>query len=207
MEQSMSGRRSQAVRNDTVILEAARDVFLNDPKAPISAVADRAGVGISALYRRYAGKDDLLRRLCHDGLREFNAAAEAAADQPDPWAAFVEFLQRVVDADMHSLTVHLAGTFTSTPEMTADAIRSGHLVAALVEAAQSGGKLRRDVTAQDVPLILEGCAAVRLADPERTRQLRRRYLALIIAGLAGDGPELPGPSPAPDELNWRWRRS
>ena len=63
----LPGRRGQAARNDAVILDAARDVFLADPKAPIAAVADRAGVGISALYRRYASKDDLLRTLCHDG--------------------------------------------------------------------------------------------------------------------------------------------
>jgi AcrR family transcriptional regulator len=206
MEMNMSGRRGQAARNNTVILEAAREVFLNDPKAPISAVADRAGVGISALDRRYASKEDLLRQLCHDGLRQFVAEAETAVAEPEPWPALVGFLERVVDADVHSLTVHLAGTFTSTPEMTADAIRSSRLVEGLVDAARSGGGLRHDVTAQDVALILEGCAAVRLPDPDRTRQLRRRYLALMVSGLSVDGPDLPGPPPAADELNWRWRR-
>ena len=82
---SLSGRRGQAARNDALILEAARDVFLEDPKAPIAAVAARAGVGISALYRRYASKEDLLRRLCHDGLRRFIAAAEASPAEPDDW--------------------------------------------------------------------------------------------------------------------------
>src|SRR2546423_1938241 len=84
----LPGRRGQAARNDTLILDAAREVFLADPKAPIAAVAERAGVGISALYRRYAGKEDLLRRLCHDGLRRFIAEAEAADAEPDGWAAF-----------------------------------------------------------------------------------------------------------------------
>src|SRR3954454_6030849 len=93
----LPGRRGQAARNDTLILDAARDVFLADPKAPIAAVAERAGVGISALYRRYAGKEDLLRTLCHDGLRRFIAEAERAQANDDGWAAFVEFLQRIVD--------------------------------------------------------------------------------------------------------------
>ncbi|MEN3313539.1 MAG: hypothetical protein V7645_2868, partial [Actinomycetota bacterium] len=65
----VSGRRAQAARNDERILEAARDVFIAHPAAPISDVAKRAGVGISALYRRYPGKQDLLRALCADGLR------------------------------------------------------------------------------------------------------------------------------------------
>jgi AcrR family transcriptional regulator len=205
--QNMSGRRRQAARNDTAILDAAREVFLDDPKAPIAAVAERAGVGIGALYRRYAGKEDLLRQLCHDGLRQFIAEAEAALAEPQPWPALVGFLRRVVDADVHSLTVHLAGTFTSTPEMTADAMRSGELVAALIQAAQASGDLRRDITAPDVALILEGCAAIRLPDPQRTRQLRRRHLAFVVAGLASGEHELPGPPPGADELNWRWRRS
>jgi AcrR family transcriptional regulator len=203
MQEPLSGRRGRAARNDTAILDAARDVFLTDPKAPISAVADRAGVGISALYRRYESKEDLLRQLCRDGLHQFIAEAETAAAEPDPWMALVGFLQRVVDADVHSLTVRLAGTFTPTPDMTTDAVRSGPIVAALVDAAHGRG-MRSDITAHDIGLILEACAAIRVPDPIRTKQLRRRYLALVISGLAAAGPELPGPPPAPGELNWRW---
>ena len=139
----LPGRRGQARRNDALILEAAREVFLSDPKAPVAAVAEQAGVGISALYRRYPSKEDLLRRLCHDGLRRFIAEAEAAAAEPDAWRALTRFLERVVDADVHSLTVHLAGTFTPTPEMNDDARRAGALVAGLVERAQAAGCLRR----------------------------------------------------------------
>jgi AcrR family transcriptional regulator len=204
--QKLSGRRGQAARNDGVILEAARDVFLADPKAPISAVAERAGVGISALYRRYPGKEDLLRQLCHDGLRRFIAEAEAAGADPDGWSAFTGFLERVVDADVHSLAVHLAGTFTPTEELGRDAERAGELAAALVDRAHATGRLRRDVTAQDVGVLLEMCAAVRVPDPGRTKELRRRYLALLIEGLTGDSP-LPGPAPRPGEFEWRWRRS
>src|SRR5258706_7818390 len=98
------GRGGQARRNDALILEAAREVFLADPKAPIAAVAERAGVGISALYRRYAGKEDLLRKLCHDGLRTFIAEAEDADALDDGWAAFSGVLRGIVDADVHSLT-------------------------------------------------------------------------------------------------------
>jgi AcrR family transcriptional regulator len=204
----LSGRRGQAARNDAVILEAARDVFLEDPKAPIAAVAERAGVGISALYRRYPGKEDLLRQLCHDGLRRFIAEAEAAAADPDGWDALTGFLRRIVEADVHSLTVHLAGTFTPTAEMGQDAQRANTMAAALVDRAHASGRLRRDVVVQDVELLLEGCAAVRVPDPTRTKELRRRYLALLLDGLAADdaAPPLPGPAPQGDELNWRWRR-
>jgi AcrR family transcriptional regulator len=207
MTAPMAGRRAQAARNDEVILAAARHVFLADPKAPVAAVAERAGVGMSALYRRYPGKEDLLRQLCHDGLRRFIAEAETAAGHPDGWAALDAFLHGVVDADVHSLTVHLAGTFTSTPEMRADADRSSALVTDLVARAHRSGELRGDVVAEDIVLVLESCAAIRVPDPDRTRQLRRRHLRLLLDGLrAGQEPALPGPPPSPGELGWRWRR-
>ncbi|SFW92206.1 TetR/AcrR family transcriptional regulator [Amycolatopsis australiensis] len=207
-ETALPGRRAQAARNDSVILDAARQVFLRDPKAPISQVAERAGVGISALYRRYPSKEALLSRLCHDGLRRYIAEAEAAAEEPDGWKALTEFLGRVVDADVHSLTVHLAGTFTPTAEMGDDARRAGELSARLVERARETGRLRHDAVTEDLGMILECCAAIRVDDPDRTAELRRRYLAMLVGGLAaGEGPDLPGPPPRPGEMNGRWRPS
>src|SRR5919112_4375021 len=100
MPRRLPGRRTEAARNDERILEAARAVFTADPQAPIAAVAERAGVGISALYRRYESKEELLRKLCGDGLRTYIAHAEQAlADGEEPWEAFVGFMRRVVDAD------------------------------------------------------------------------------------------------------------
>ena len=56
-------------------------------------------------------------------------------------------------------------------------------------------------------MILECCAAIRVpGDQERTAQLRRRYLAMLVEGLAaGKGADLPGPPPRPGEMNGRWR--
>ena len=56
----LRGRQAQAAHNDELILQAAREVFLADPEAPVSAVAARAGVGIGALHHRYASKEDPL---------------------------------------------------------------------------------------------------------------------------------------------------
>lgn len=49
---------------------------------------------------------------------------------------------------------------------------------------------------------------IRVPDPARTRELRRRYLRLLLDGLAANdaAPRLPLPGPAPGaELNWRWQ--
>ena len=204
-ERPLSGRRSQAIRNDARILEAARDIFTVDPDAPVSAVARRAGVGISALYRRYPSKEDLLRQLARDGLRRYVVEAEAAvADDGDPWGAFVDFMQRILDSGVHAITISLAGTFVPTEDLMADAARSAELNARLVERTRAAGGLRPDIEVDDLSLILEQLASIHLGDERRTRELRHRYLALFLAGLRADGPDLPGPPPAPDELARRW---
>jgi len=210
MEQHLSGRRGQAARNDERILAAARDVFTVDSDAPISAVATRAGVGISALYRRYPSKEDLQRQLCRDGLRLYVEEAEAAiADDGDPWQAFAGFLRRIVAADVHSLTVRLAGTFTPTEDMFADAARSGELNELLIARTRANGGLRDDVGSEDLALILEMVAAIRpgvFGDDERTNELRQRYLSLCLDGLKGGVTPLGGTPPTEGELGRRWVR-
>src|SRR4051794_26307268 len=112
MSTSLPGRKAEAARNDTAILRAAREVFLRHPQASMAVVARAAGVGVGGLYRRYPSKDALLRRLCGDGLREFVALAQSAADDAgDPFDALARFLREVVAADLHALTVRLGGTF------------------------------------------------------------------------------------------------
>lgn len=205
----MSGRKAQAARNDAAILDAARTVFLRDPGAPVSAVAAEAGVGISALYRRYASKEVLLQTLCAEGLRRFLAVAEdALATEAEPWEAFAGFLFGIVEADVHSLTVRLAGTFTPTPELGELAAAANKLTAQVLDRAKSAGVVRADLHVNDLPMLYEQLSAIRVSDPDRTAALRRRFLALHLDALRPEAmtTELPG-SPATDaELGERWVR-
>jgi AcrR family transcriptional regulator len=206
-ETPRSGRRQQAARNDELILEAARAVFVEDPAAPISEVAKRAGVGISALYTRYGSKEDLLRKLCHDGLQLFVDETEAAlADDGDDWGVWSRYMGRLVDADTSSLTLALAGKFTPTSEMYALAERANELSRQLFERIKP--QLRPEIDVHDVSLVFELVAAINLAGRERTRELRRRYLGIILDGLRGANAErepLPAPPPTWQEINARWQ--
>ena len=204
----LSGRRAQAARNDVRILEAARTVFVADPDAPISAVAEQAGVGISAVYRRYENKEELLRRLCADGLGRYVAAAEAAlADSGPPGEAFAEFMRRVVDADTHALTLRLAGMFEPTDDLRREAARAQELNLQLVERAKAAGALRADVAPEDLSFVFEQLAAIRVGDDERTKELRHRYLALQLDALQrSQTSELPGRAPSWQEISQRWER-
>jgi AcrR family transcriptional regulator len=192
-----------------VILQAAREVFLADPGAPIAAVAERAGVGIGALYRRYPSKDALLQRLCGDGLQAYTDEAERAlADGDDPWATFAGFLGRVVDIGAASLTRRLAGTFTPTPELYAAAARAGELNVEIVRRAHEAGVLRQDVSVNDLGLIFEQLASISIGAADRDRKLRQRYLALLLDAMRTPPAHepLPAPPPTDRELQRRWQR-
>jgi AcrR family transcriptional regulator len=202
----LSGRKAQAARNDQVILEAARSVFLADPDAPISAVAKRAEVGIGALYTRYGSKEELLRKLCTDGLALFVAETEAAlADTRDHWSVFTSFMERLVAADTSSITLALAGTFTPTPDMFELAERSNRLLQEFFDRIRDA--LRPGLSVHDISLVFELVAAVKLPSAERTARLRQRYLAIILSGMrqSAAGEDLPGPPPSWQEINERWR--
>ena len=202
----LSGRRAQAARNDGRILDAAREVFLVDPEAPISAVAARAQVGISALYRRYPGKEDLLRELARDGLTRFAGDLEVAlADDGDPWTAYTECLLRVLAGRSQALAQRLAGAFRTTPETAALAIRVGELSRRLHERTQQAGALRPDVTPADVVLLLEMLSSVAIPVPDGGAGLRRRYLTLLLQSLHVAGGPLPLPAADDAVLAARWR--
>ena len=203
----LSGRRAQAVRNDSAILVAAKEVFVQDPEAPISAVAQRAGVGISALYRRYSSKEDLLRALCADGLRRFVAIVEESLNgKQQPWDAFVSFLREVVDADLHSLTVHLAGTFTPTAEMHELAAHASALAERLLRRVKAAKMIRPDFQPADIAMVFEQLAAIRVGDQRRTEALRERYLTVILDGLRPEAAtgKLPASPPTAQESGARW---
>ena len=203
----MSGRQAEAARNDQRILDSARAVFVADPGAPITAVAKHAHVGISALYTRYGSKEELLRTLCTGGLQTFVRETETAIERvqrgEDHWQVFADFMRNLTDADTSSLTRAFAGKFAPTPEMFALANRSSQLFDSFFALIRD--LLRPGIVAHDVSLIFELVAAIKFSSPERTAELRHRYLAVILDGLrAGNRENLPGPPPAWPELRERW---
>lgn len=202
----LSGRQAEAARNDGRILSAAREVFLSDSEAPVSQVAERAGVGISALYRRYPSKDHLLRALAEDGLTRYIADLEIAlAPDDDPWDNYVACLERVVDGQSQALAQRLAGTFVPTTELSDLAQHAGRLAETLFRRVRKSGQLRDDVSEADITLLLEVIALIELPGADGGAALRRRYLALVLQALhvPAEG-TLPGRPARRADLAARW---
>jgi len=207
MTRQPGGRAKEANENDGLIIAAARDVFVENPSAPIAEVAQRAGVGIGALYRRYASKEVLLATICAEGQRVYIASAEAAlASGAPPFEAYAAFLRDIVGKDTHAVSSRLAGLFEPTEVHATLGVTLQRVSEQLFARVKASGAMRRDVTLLDVGFMLEAIAQVHLGDAMRTAELRQRLLALVIDSLRADAAAtpLPGRPPTWEEQNLRW---
>jgi AcrR family transcriptional regulator len=202
----LRGRQAEARRNDERILEAALEVFTADQRAPMSAVAERAGVGQASLYRRYPSKHALLSAVAERGMSRMREAALAALEATgDPWDALAGFLRWYVESGTPRLA-GLLGAFVPEEHLFELAHETNRTMQALVDRTANAGRLRDDITGADLTLIVTQISTLAAADVERAAALRDRYLTLALQGLALRGaPKLPGPAPDAAELEQPWR--
>lgn len=202
------GRHAEGVRNDRLLLDAAREVFAaHGASASVALVAARAGLGIGSLYRRYGSKTELLQRLCVLSMQEAVDAATEALELPDAAGALAGYIRTCVTLRIGSLAP-LAGTVETTPEMLAVARHARDLHARLVHRAHRDGRLRADVTPMDINWLISQFARthpVAEAD-DADRVLHRRLLAVTIDGLFHRGADpLPGTPPTTAHYENRWQ--
>jgi AcrR family transcriptional regulator len=215
---SAHGRQAEARRNDRAVLDAARDVFsAQGADAPISAVAERAGVGMGTLYRRYGSKSELLQRMCVLAMEQGIEAAGEALQADDPWDALCGYIRACVEMRSGALG-SLAGQIEMTAEMLSTARRGMTLAGEVVARAHGAGSLRADVTALDIALLIEsfsrrasGSAAQdgpdALADADEERTAQARLLTIALDGLRAPGATpLPGRAPSVARYVGRWSR-
>ena len=203
--QTLRGRQAEAARNDHRVLEAAREVFAQHGlEAPITAVAERAGVGVGSLYRRYGGKEELLQRVCVLALEENLAAARAALAGDDPWAGLTAYVRSCVGFSAGAFG-GVAGHVDVTDEMSRLAAEVLGCIDRLVGRAREAGALRADATTVDVVWLIEHFSRARPV--EGWPSVRDRQLSISLAGLrSGAGEVLEAPAPTLADYQARWQR-
>lgn len=207
------GRQAEARRNDLAVLEAARDVFTAlGADAPIAAVADRAGVGIGTLYRRYGSKAELLQRLCVLAMEQALEAADEAVKADDPWVGLAGYITACIELRSGALA-SLAGQIETTDAMRRTAQRGMAGLAEIAARAHRDGSLRPDATAMDITWLIEQFSRRSPApvDPDEERNVRGRLIAIALDGLRArtggrPGDVMPGDPPTPVNYVNRWAR-
>ncbi|MEO3930625.1 TetR/AcrR family transcriptional regulator [Micromonosporaceae bacterium B7E4] len=206
MADSGKPRRSDASRNDSRILAAARTVFTElGSDAPVSVIAERAGVGMGTLYRRYPSKDDLMRELSLANMAETRQAAETALRSADSWTGLTGFLDDCIEAGVDG-SPRLSGSFEVTQEILEASRQTREAVQRLVEWAQREGTLRPDVNAHDLVLLLHTLRELRVAHRKRGSALRQRFLGIVLDGLrAGNSTPLAAPAATWSDVERAWQ--
>jgi AcrR family transcriptional regulator len=203
--------RRDAERNRQRILRAAAEVFTERGLgATLDDVACRAGVGVGTVYRRFPDKETLVEELFKDRIDAIVAVAEEACAAPDPWAAFVSYLEYVTATMASDLGLRQMLMFATygRDQVAYARERMRPVVGKLVERAQATGKLRADFSPTDVPMIAFMLASgAAYACPMR-RALWERYLTLVIDGLRparDDVSPFPIPALSPEEMEQAMR--
>jgi AcrR family transcriptional regulator len=89
-----STQRTAAAKNRAAIIDAAHELFAENPLVPLNDVAKRAGVGAGTLYRHFPTRENLiLAAYQHDIARLVSTAEDVLARHDSPRAAFVEWFE------------------------------------------------------------------------------------------------------------------
>jgi len=175
--------RRDAVRNDALVLAAARAIFSEQGTgASMESIAARAGLGVGTIYRRFAGKDTLLDAISRLLVEELDDAAARALENPDPAAALEEFLGYVgeFNAEKHRYAAALVDRIPGGDV----AARTSDKVRELTARAVAAGSLAPNVTAEDIKTLIVALRGI-ITDPagESSRQWQR-FLHIHLNGLS-----------------------
>jgi AcrR family transcriptional regulator len=188
--------RRDAARNRDKLIEAARASFAEQGlHVPLEVVAERACVGIGTLYRRFPTRDALIAAAFEHRVAEYARVAEAARDDPDPWAGFADFIAHICEMQVadRGLGDVLTRTFPAATGLEEQRDRAHASVVRLIERAKLAGNLRADVTPEDVPLLLMANAGVVEATGESATAASRRLVGLMLAGFRAAADDIAPP--------------
>jgi AcrR family transcriptional regulator len=198
--------RRDAERNRQRILAAAADLLSERGlDVTLDDVARAAGVGVGTVYRRFPDKESLIEELFRDRIDAMVRLAEQALTEPDPWQAFVTYLETATEMMAANIGLRQLLMFATYGKdrvcYARDQMRP--VVSRLIERAQASGDLRPDLDASDVKLIAYMLASVAEYAATTRPEVWRRYLAMLIDGLRPAREtvtELPVPPLSADDL-------
>lgn len=178
-------RRSDALRNERAILDAAAYVFARSGvDAPVREVAAAADVGMGTLYRHFPTRADLVVAVYRHQVDACAAAAHTLLESaPTPFAALLEWVHQFVDflGTKHGLASVWQGDeagFSALHQLFLD-----RLVPALTElfdAATTSGELVADIRPYELLRAVGDLVAWAPHDPDYDV---RRMVTLLVSGL------------------------
>lgn len=187
--------RADAARNQQRIIAAARELFADRGlEVTLDDVAERAGVGVGTVYRRFANKQELISEVFDHMVREMGNAVEIALAHPDAWQGLADLFDYAcrnmagnrgfgeVMLEMHDSMERF--------DCLKDLVRPG--MQAVIQRAKDAGAIQPEIESGDFFAMVNMVDAVagfaRPVNPE----VWQRYMTLVLNGIRSDSrPRLP----------------
>ena len=180
--------RADARRNRERVMNAARAVFAEQGRdAQMDDVARRADVGVGTVYRHFPTKDALLNALSDELFEVVAAHVRTLMDMDDAWEAFRRALWFGGEktAGDRAFTEIMAASKDFPPRTCPGKEDLILTTGELMDRAKAQGKMRPDVTIDDIPLLMCGVgSASGMWHP--APEAWRRHLGIILDGMRAE---------------------
>jgi AcrR family transcriptional regulator len=176
-------QRKAAARNRVAIIEAAHELFAQNPLVPLSEVAKRAGVGAGTLYRHFPTREDLiLAAYRHDIERLTTTADDVLARHSSAKDAFVEWFETLSAyiRIKHGLGDALHGA-AAQELVSASWAPTTAAVKKLVDACVAEGTIAAGHDPADIIMLMS--FLWRVANNDDGAAQGRRLIATVFSGL------------------------
>jgi AcrR family transcriptional regulator len=178
--------RADVARNRERLLAAAKRVFAHGGAgASLEAIAREAGLGIGTLYRHFPTREALYEGVYGRDIDQLVALAGTAATADDPVEGLRRWLHAAIDMVATKKGMIAALAIGADASSAISARLSGRLndaVEPLFARAVDAGRLRADMSAQDLLLALVGMCLIRHEAGWQARVAR--MIDTLLAGLA-----------------------
>jgi AcrR family transcriptional regulator len=176
-------QRKAAAQNRSAIIDAARELFAENPLVPLNDVAKRAGVGAGTLYRHFPTREDLilaayqrdidrLSQTVDETLARNASAKDAFIEWFGTLAANIKIKHGLGDA-LHSAAAQAVVASAWGPTSEA--------VGRLVDACVAEGTIAPGHDPSDIIMLMS--FLWRVAPTEAGESQGRRLIATVFSGL------------------------
>jgi AcrR family transcriptional regulator len=177
--------RADARSNQERLLLVAGEAFAREgTQASLKAIAQKAGVGIGTLYRRFPTREALVEAVYRNEVAHLCAASPELLKTLPPEAALPAWMEKFIDfmATKQGMADVLRVVLLSEEDRlhTRDQLRTA--IAALLDAGATAGTLRAGIDPNDVLMGLGGISLI--AGEENQRELATRLIGLLLHGVA-----------------------
>jgi AcrR family transcriptional regulator len=180
--------RADAEANLDRILHAAEEVFAeHGTGVSIELVAQRAGVGLGTIYRRFADKQALIAELVNRLLADVVEAGERHLADPDG-TGLANYMVEV--SGLLATSRGAVARLWSDPSSKDLVARSRAVQQRLVEEAQRCGAARADLAGEDLAVALWAIHGILDITRGLPVDAWRRHLDFVLAGFS-DRPAAP----------------